>query len=84
MRELIAGAYLAVERKGKDIESLYMHPRCLFTTNIEPEILKENRAEYTRIRRVNVKPLTNNRGASASRRNGLRSSLSAAACTNST
>jgi hypothetical protein len=62
MREIIAGAYLSFERKGKDMEVAYLHPRCLFTTNVEPRISLSDRAEFTRIRRINVRPLPDNQG----------------------
>lgn len=62
MREIISGAFLATEKKGKDIESAYFHPRVLMSTNVEPRIMATDRAEFTRIRRINVKPLENNEG----------------------
>jgi len=62
MRELISGAFLAFERKGHDMEQGYFHPRVLLTTNVEPRIIVTDRAEYTRIRRVNVRTLVGNQG----------------------
>lgn len=62
MREIISGAYLFTEGKGKDGQSFYFHPRCLLTTNVEPRISRSDRAEYTRIRRVNVDSIPDNQG----------------------
>jgi hypothetical protein len=54
MREIISGAYLYMEGKGKDGQSAYFHPRCLLSTNVEPRISISDRAEYSRIRRINI------------------------------
>lgn len=62
MREVIAGAYIYMEGKGKDGKSAYFHPRCLLSTNVEPRISMSDRAEYTRVRRINVKELDDNKG----------------------
>jgi phage/plasmid-associated DNA primase len=62
MRELIAGAFLSFERKGKDMEAAYCHPRVLITTNVHPRIHVSDRAEFTRIRRIDVRPLEGNNG----------------------
>lgn len=62
MREIISGAYLYTEGKGKDGQSVYFHPRVLMTTNVEPRITMSDRAEYTRVRRVNVQSLEKNLG----------------------
>lgn len=62
MREVIAGAYIYMEGKGKDGKSAYFHPRCLLSTNVEPRISMSDRAEYTRVRRINVKALEKNEG----------------------
>lgn len=62
MRELISGAYLATEEKNGALGSAYFHPRCLLTTNVEPRITSSDRAEYTRVRRINVRQLKDNQG----------------------
>lgn len=62
MREVISGAFLFMEGKGKDGQSAYFHPRCLLSTNVEPRITTSDRAEFTRIRRINVASLEKNEG----------------------
>lgn len=62
MREIISGAILPFERKGKDMQVAYFHPRCLFTSNVHFKIDTHDRAEYTRIRKVLVSPLKDNAG----------------------
>lgn len=62
MREIISGANLSFEFKGKDMASAYFHPRCLLSTNVEPRILVNDSAERTRVRRVNIAPIPGNKG----------------------
>jgi len=62
MREIISGALLPFERKGKDMTVGYFHPRCLFTSNVHFKIDSNDRAEFTRIRKIIVSPLKDNAG----------------------
>ncbi len=62
MREIISGANLSFEFKGKDMASAYFHPRCLLSTNVEPRIRVNDSAERTRVRRINISPLDGNKG----------------------
>lgn len=62
MRELISGAMLSFEEKGRPFEAGHFHPRCLIDTNVDPRIDINNPAEYTRVRRVNVAALKDNQG----------------------
>jgi Domain of unknown function (DUF3854)/Family of unknown function (DUF5906) len=52
LRELLAGADLPVERKGKDIYTARLHPRVLITTNYQIEW--GDRAEQSRFLQVDV------------------------------
>jgi hypothetical protein len=57
VRNLAAGASMRVEKKGKDAEIIYLHPRMLLAGNAPLKFDLADRAEVSRFLHIKVKPM---------------------------